>query len=370
MSNINRIGKIISAGILMMLFFSTISVVASPKNEKNEYLSNFNNQSTKSLDEYTHTVLVEACTATWCSPCATASTVMNQIFYSGDYNFYYTSLVSDKNGYANARCSELGVQYIPDYVFDGDYKRYVGSVGLPSAYTYRLKNCGSRYVEDIDLNLDINWKGNAAIDINLDIVNNEATYYNGHLHVYVTEIVSRWNTKSGQPYHFAMIGNYAFNENVNIAAGATSEHSTTWEGSSYGFSDLEEDNVMIIATVFNLDNNNYVDETTAASFIDLWPTDIGIEIKGGLSSVSAVIKNIGDYIIDGIDWKLDVNGGILDLIDVSSEGSISRLVVDDEKTLKTDKPVFGLGRITISVNVNIGYITKQALVLGPLVLVI
>lgn len=330
--------------------------------------NNFVDDTPQPLNGYTHTVLVEAGTASWCPPCATAASVMHNLFNSGKYDFYYVALVADKNPYANARCAELGISSIPDYVFDGGFTRHVGSGGLPNNYINRLNNCGARTVSDIDLDLEIIWNGDATIDVNLDITNNENSVYNGHVHVYVTEINSRWNTHSGQPYHCAMIGNYAFNENVDITAGQTTSLSTTWNGNTYGFSDIEEDNILIIATIFNRNNNNYVDETTAQSFSGLWPEELELTIFGGLGSISALLKNVGSSSISDIDWIIYVNGGILGLIDSFAQGNIESLAAGEETILKTSQPLFGLGPLSVSVNVNIGTKTANGFIIGPLIL--
>jgi hypothetical protein len=364
-----NVSNVFGLSVILLLLISTVSGVSMSINKSTVTISNTSNLYPQTFDEYTHTSFVEACTASWCSPCATAAAIMNDIFYSGDYDFYYVSLVSDKNIYANARCSELNVSYIPDYVFDGGFTRYVGSAGLPNAYKSRLYSCGTRIFAEIDLDLNVIWNGDAELDINLNITNNEGVTYEGHLHVCVTEIESRWNTNSGQPYHFAMVGDYAFNENVNILGESTTEYSTIWDGSQYGISDLEEDNVMVIAAVYN-SYNNYVDETTAVYFSELWPPGLEVEIKSGFSSISANIKNNGVEDIADIDWSIYVNGGILKLINVSSDGFIKNLAVDNETTIKTDEPVFGFGRVTIAVNIKIGTRTKQGFALGPFLFII
>ena len=361
-----KINKLLAASVLfIMLFTAFVGATSSMETVTKETFVRSN--SPEQLDGYTHTVMVEACTASWCPPCATAAAVMHDVFYSGDYDFYYVSLVSDKNTYANGRCGELGVTYIPDYVFDGGYTRKVGSCAA-SVYISKLDSCGAREVSDVDLDLEITWNGDASIDINLDVTNNDASTYNGHVHVYVTEIVSRWNTNNGQPYHFAMIGNYALNENVDINAGDTSQHSTTWDGSQYGFSDLEEDNVLVVATIYDRNNNYYVDETAAESFTDLWPDDLQLEISGGIGTVSATLKNNGTSTVDDIDWSIQAEGGILGRIDVSTEGIVESLAAGEETVLQTDGSIFGLGKITVSVNVNVGTKTKQGFVIGPFIL--
>jgi len=361
-----KINKLLAASVFfIMLFTALVGATSSIETVTEEIF--VRNNSPETLDGYTHTVMVEACTASWCSPCATAASVMHDVFYTGDYDFYYVALVSDKNTYASGRCSELGVSSIPDYVFDGGYTRKVGSCAA-SVYISKLDSCGARDVSDIDLDLEITWNGDASIDVNLDVTNNEASTYSGHIHVYVTEIESRWNTYNGKPYHFAMIGNYAFNENVDITAGDTSQHSTTWDGSQYGFSDLEEDNVLVVATIYDRNNNNYVDETTAESFTELWPDDLELEITGGIGTVSATLKNNGTSTESDINWNIQVEGGILGRIDVYNEGIVESLPAGEETVLQTDESIFGLGKIAVSVNVNVGTKTKQGFVIGPFIL--
>ena len=210
----------------------------------------------------THTVLVEACTASFCSPCAVAAAYMHDIYESGQYDFNYVALVSDKNPYASQRCAELGVSGIPDYVFDGDYTRWVGSGGLPGAYTSRLTACEKRTVADVEFILDVTWLENGKLDVIVDLINIEETPYVGHLHAYVTEMESRWDTYSGQPYHFAMIGNYPLNQDVTVPAQDSLRYAVVWDGASYGFSDIQRDNIAVIVTVFDK-TSGFVDDTAS-----------------------------------------------------------------------------------------------------------
>ena len=360
-----NLNTIFGAGIILILLCFTLTGASSPPRTRTT-----NDQTQQLLDDYTHNVLVEACTAAYCPPCAQAARVMHDIFYSGKYQFYYVALVADENSYASQRCSELGVTSIPDYVFDGGYTRHVGSGGLPSAYTNRLDQSGARNVADIDLDLDITWNGDAQIGINLNITNNGGSEYHGHLHVYVTEIESRWDTYYNEPYHFAMVGNYGFNENVDIPAGETSEHTTIWDGGSYGVGDLQEDNVLIIATLFNRDNNNYVDETAAASFIELWPPYLDLEIQGIFGGVQAKLTNNGTSEITDISWGIEITGGILGLINVATDGMVDVLAEDEQVNLKTDRIIIGLGKISINVNIDTWKKTAQGFALGPLVLIV
>lgn len=69
--------------------------------------------------------------------------------------------------------------------------------------------------------------------------------YNGRLRVYITEIVSRWNNNDGNPYHYAFL-DFAINEELSIEYQETYTTEATWDAQN-----VEEDNVMAMAVVFN-----------------------------------------------------------------------------------------------------------------------
>ena len=220
-----------------------------------------------SKEDFTHTVFVEACTQTWCPPCATAAAVMHDIYSSGTYDFNYVALVSDMNLYAAKRTNELDVYYIPDYVFDGNYTRYVGAGELPDQYINRLISCGAREVPDIDMSVDVSWLGLGTLKITVTVQNNEPDNYNGYLRGYVVEKVSRWNTQSGQPYHHAVIG-MPFDRDLTVVSSQTKAlantytFTRTWFGAIHGFSDIDKENIEVIAAVYDGDTG-YVVETAS-----------------------------------------------------------------------------------------------------------
>jgi glutaredoxin len=241
---------------------------------------------------YTHTILGEFTTATWCGYCKYAHEALKNIYEGGWHPFYYTSLVCDKNKKAYARgITELGATGYPTVFFDGGYRKNVGAGSTPSAqaaYNTSIGVCGSRSVADIDLSLEVTWLGagnpgpengstdvsvksglnwtNAAIDITATVDNNEGSTYTAHLHVYVTEVVSsmEWRDTGGHLYTFPFL-DYAFNKGISVGGSSTWEETVEWDGkqhnTGYGedFGEITQDNTMIIAAV--IDSSEDVDET-------------------------------------------------------------------------------------------------------------
>lgn len=212
---------------------------------------------------YTHTVLGEEASATWCGYCPAVVGYMSSVFYSGNYDFYYVTLVQDRNPYAAQRINELNIGAFPTVAFDGGYRRVIGDVGGTGPYISALNACGARSVADIDIAVDVTWNGNAQLGITASVTNNQQNTYTGHIHAYVTEIDSRWYV-FGHQYDYAMIGNYALNQNINVPAESTMEYETTWNGQSYGFGDIEQDNIMIIISVLR-SATGFTDDTAAAT---------------------------------------------------------------------------------------------------------
>jgi hypothetical protein len=109
------------------------------------------------------------------------------------------------------------------------------------------------------------WLGDATIQIDIIIENNEASDYNGHIRAAITEIVSRYNTYYGEPYHFGFLG-HAFDMDISIPARGVFEDSMTWNGNEYednhgnDFGDIVPENIQVTMGIIN-NNDGYVDET-------------------------------------------------------------------------------------------------------------
>jgi hypothetical protein len=72
-------------------------------------------------------------------------------------------------------------------------------------------------------------------------------------------------------------------------------------------------------------------------------------VTGGVWKVSATIKNSGTANATIVDWTIHVTGGILGLIDKTTNGTIDTLAIGEEKTITSDKIIFGFGAISVTV---------------------
>jgi hypothetical protein len=215
--------------------------------------------------DYTHTVLVEVGTATWCPSCPASNSAWHNIYVGGNYDFEYCELVIDKNSVANAHMNNYNLYWVPTSYFDGGQFVYPGT-----SYTDFYNNLdasGSRTVPDLEATLDVEWIDNAKIDIDLSIKNNEVEAYPGTLRVYIIELESSlWNDYGGSPYYHAFL-DFAINEDINIAAGSTYTDSVLWDGAANGYPGISENNIQVILAVFDdTAHQAYSDPPSGAPF--------------------------------------------------------------------------------------------------------
>jgi hypothetical protein len=280
--------KIIIYILVCMLVFPTVLGTVSSSNT----------EAVKSLGKatadmsFSHTILGEFFTLTTCDPCKYAHAALKIMYNASWFPFYYITYVSDVNTHADQRHDELGISATPTVAWDSGYKKDVAATSIEEVmgrYNTSVLLCGNRSVADIDLSLNVTWLGAVNLDpangatgviveknlswtdtgmvINSTVHNNGASQYNGHLHVYVTEINSSyWYDHFGDPYTFAFL-DYAYNGDITLSAGGTMSNSTTWDGKNhdngYGefFDEIKQENAMVIASVFNHYNSDYSDET-------------------------------------------------------------------------------------------------------------
>lgn len=136
-------------------------------------------------------------------------------------------------------------------------------------------------------------------------------------------------------------------------------------------SDSKEDNLYIIDRScirwVYYETNLFGDPTLAIN--DGLPRpriEIG-DIKGGLG-ISASLENEGDADATNVNWSISVNGGLLNFINVQTDGN-EPLAMGEKTTVKTDKFIFGLGNVEITVGATYANTwTGNGFVFGPFVL--
>lgn len=259
-----KILSICVIGVLLLSGFGAVALNSDVKKLNSETIE-IETSGIQKLD-FTHSVLGEYGTATWCGYCRYAHGALKELWAEGELDFYYVSLVCDKNGKASSRASQLGLTGYPTLFWDGGYRKDVGAgsvAGAKAAYTYSINSCGSRSVKDIDASISVSWLGGTKINVDVSVENNEGSTYNGYIRAYIVELESSmgWIDSGGVTYTMAFL-DYAFDESISMSGGGSWSDSTTWDGSSHGFNSVSEDNIMVIAAIFS---SNYVDETVAAT---------------------------------------------------------------------------------------------------------
>jgi hypothetical protein len=238
--------------VMMLLIVSTVNAI--PYNDKIQ----------KTSKDFTHTVFVEQSTNTSCPNCPYANNALHNIYQSGDYPFYYVTLVVNKNSIAKERNRDycfgfIKVYAVPTVYLDGGDTNYVGrgnTVPLTEAlYRPLIEQEGARTPKQpITMNSSVTWDGNAKLTITITIKNEGNLPYFGKCRSYVTEIVSRWNDNSGDPYHFALL-DYAVNKYVFLLPKITKTITGTFDGNAnHGdqtFEDITQDNTMVISSLSN-----------------------------------------------------------------------------------------------------------------------
>jgi glutaredoxin len=240
--------KYLITGVLAILLIMPIVGAADLSSEKNLVQP----VNVISGEDFTHTVFAEYGTTTGCGYCPPASEALYSIYQSGDYPFYYVSLVADKNTIAAKRLGAYKAIAVPVVFFDGGDVNVVGDVG-ESVYRSNIEDMGEREVKQpLDMTTSVTWDGNAKITVSVTIKNNGNFFYLGILRSFVTEIESRWDDAQSNPYHFGFL-DFAFNRPILLFPGGERTFTKEWDGAKdHGgqtFEDIAEDNIMVLSSV-------------------------------------------------------------------------------------------------------------------------
>jgi len=240
-------------------------------------------------EETTRTVFVEEGTAGWCTNCPAVATTLHDLFEAGELDFYYVSLVQDKNEKAKQRLEDdYNIVGFPTVFIDGGYEVKVGGEDLDEIEE-KISAAANRDAPMLDLSIEAVWDDvTETFDTMVTIENKESTTYDGTLKVYLTEKRSSWFDYQGVPFSFAFL-DYVIDTEISLAAGQNSIE--TYDG--YDIGGRDPANIKLIAVIFNSEpveqdsspNDNpylfdayYADATTATDLVEEGnlPPEIGI----------------------------------------------------------------------------------------------
>lgn len=216
----------------------------------------------QSTAEFTHTVFAEESTAQWCSNCPMAGEALYRIYNSSDYPFYFVALVDDMSSIADKRNNDFSFGFFkimgfPTIYFDGGDINMVGRRSTveetENAYREIIEEEGQRTPKQpFAMNTSVTWDEDVKMTVTVTITNEGSSFYFGKLRSYVTEIESRWDDYSGNPYHFALL-DFAINKYVLLMPGKTKTITGTFDGDeNHGnetFPDITQENIMVISTI-------------------------------------------------------------------------------------------------------------------------
>ena len=212
--------------------------------------------------DFTHSVLAEQCTATWCPNCPMAAGALRSIYESGDYPFYYVAHVDDMNPIAKERNRDYSFGFyaiyaFPTVYFDGGNTNFVGRMMTVEAtedeYREIIEDEGQRATKQpITLDSSVSWDGNAKITVNIIATNEGSKPYFGKIRSFVTEIESRWIDNDGDPYRFAFL-DYAINQFVLLMPNSPKTLTGVFDGNDdhegITYEDISQDNIQVVSSI-------------------------------------------------------------------------------------------------------------------------
>lgn len=94
-----------------------------------------------------------------------------------------------------------------------------------------------------------------------------------------------------------------------------------------------------------------------------------VEVKGGIGYINIAIENTGEFNFDELEWSVSIQGGVLGKIDVKESGHIKMFDIQTTEISKTDKFIFGLGKIDITIDADYADTwIGTAFVFGPFII--
>lgn len=223
--------------------------------EDNQNDTDDDNDNQDEFQEFVHTVFIEEGTATWCKNCPNVAGILHELYGSGNYNFYYISMIEDKNTKAKERLEDdYNIYGYPTVFIDGGYKVISSGLEPKSVFADAIENAEARDVPEIRVTVEAIYNNNTRkLTTNVLIESNESKRYEGSLRVYLTEKNSRWvnpfkaDDGETKPYHFGFL-DYIINKDINIDPKGNLTETKELVLSNL---DLVPEEIMIIAVIFS-----------------------------------------------------------------------------------------------------------------------
>jgi len=327
--NIRLNEKLFFVLTIFLLCAVNFTSIAMSKNDitnkfsKSHIISDDNTIDSFSSYYFTHTVFAGIATSQNCKPCDDWNENLYDLYMSGEYDFEYVEIIEfDHDGKilnlkANEWSENFDIGSYPTSIFDRDFDRIIGN--YPEQLSDTIENCGERTVYDISSTLNIFWLDNGQLQIDITIQNNEPNTYVGHIRCFVTEIISRYDTYYGDPYHFGFL-DYAYDDNIQIESGNSHMDSVIWDGNEHedehgdDFGDIDPDNIQLVLIVYN-NNNDFIDETNVARISGNNPPDapmISGQTKGNTKEEYEYKFTTNDFNNDNIFYYVEWGDGTLE----------------------------------------------------------
>ena len=295
------------------------------------------------VEDFTHAVIGEEFTATWCVYCPSAADNLNKVWqpkseYPDDpyYHdqFFFMALITDVNDKAGDRAGDYpDFTGYPTVYFDGGDEKVEGGQSDTSNYEQAIDNCGGRTDTDISLRISMQHLGNDQIAVQAYITwNGDAGFgdptFDGYIRAYIVEPVSRYDNYDGEPYHFGFL-DYAFDQEVELDPHEEVVLETVWIGGEHSgdadgdgdcgdetdcedFSDISYDNLNIFVSFFNNEQTSADDYALQTAFAI--PPQVSYEFPTGNLSDTASLPGSAsqprssiaavEYSVDGGEWML------------------------------------------------------------------
>lgn len=263
--------------------------------------------------EYVRKVFIEEAAGTNCKFCPIIAKWLYDLYSSGDYNFYFVTLIDENKKAENRLYGEYNLFGLPTIFIDGGYKVLLGGGHEKTEYAQAIRDAEYRSVPDIQLTVTAEYD-NKTNNLNCTVIvkNKEDKTYNGRLRVYLTEKISRWSGPEGDPYHFGFL-DYLINEKISIEGNKNVTFKETKT-----ISELDPENIMVIGAVFNSEKKKgYSDPPNNKFPFDAYYADAadGSELVSGGNlppSVGFSLPKVGYLHIMGIPiWDFILHKNIV-----------------------------------------------------------